>query len=111
MTEDLAGHTTEKALHEPIDVDVTFLNPKIHNTKSPASGKPIPTSLPCIPKAFRTKTGRTVTISEIGLIHPKYNGIRTLFVFDVTDGAADYRLSLNTENLQWYLEWEGEEYL
>ena len=84
----------ENLLHEPISVEVTF-----------------DTSLPhrCIPRSFRTKTGREVIVSEIGLIHPKYNGLKTFFLFDITDGALDYRISFDTEKLEWFLEWEGDE--
>ncbi len=84
----------ENTLHEPISVDATF-----------------DVSLPhrCIPNRFRTSTGREVIITEIGLIHPKYNGLKTLFLFDVTDGASDFRLSFDTERLEWFLEWEGDE--
>lgn len=84
----------DELLHEPIAVDVVF-----------------DTSLPhrCTPKRFRTKTGKEIEITEIGLIHPKFDGIKTHFLFDVTDGNLDYRLSLDTERLEWFLEWEGDE--
>ena len=40
----------------------------------------------------------------------KYDGLRTTFAFDVTDGATDYRLLFDTEALNWYLEFEGDHY-
>ncbi len=84
----------EEMLHEPISVDAVFDVNLPHR---------------CIPTKFRTKTGREVTITEVGLIHPKYDGIKTHFLFDVTDGSSDFRLSLDTERLEWFLEWEGDQ--
>ena len=85
----------EHHLHQPIDVDATFSRKLLGH---------------CRPIAFRTETGREVQISEIGLVHPKYDGLKTIFAFDVTDGATDYRLCLDTESLNWYLEFEGDHY-
>jgi hypothetical protein len=82
-------------LHEPIDVDATFSRQFLGH---------------CKPLAFRTKSGREVQITQIGLIHPKYDGLKTTFAFDVTDGASDYRLSFDTESLNWFLEFEGDNY-
>jgi len=84
----------ENTLHEPITVDAIFDASQKHR---------------CIPKTFKTKTGREVIISEIGLIHPKFNGLKTFFLFDVTDGSSDFRISFDTERLEWFLEWEGDE--
>ena len=86
----------EQPLHEPIEVDVTFSRKLLGH---------------CRPIAFRTESGREVQIAEIGLIHPKYDGLKTLFAFDVTDGAMDYRLTLDTESLNWYLDYEGDRYV
>lgn len=86
-------------LHQPIDVDAVFLHPKNHTSRH---------GPPCLPTRFRTTTGKEVTVTEIGLVHPKYDGLRTNFAFDLTDGTSDYRLVLNTESLQWWLEWEGD---
>ncbi len=83
----------EEMLHEPISVDAVFDTTKSHR---------------CIPKSFTLKNGRKVTVTEIGLIHPKFDGIKTHFLFDLTDDEADYRLSFDTERLEWYLEWEGD---
>ncbi len=63
---------------------------------------------PCRPRRFRRKSGREVTISEIGLRHPSVKGKRTLHIFDVTDGEADYRLELDSERLTWHLTFEGD---
>ena len=83
----------EEMLHEPISVDAVFDVTKPHR---------------CIPKNFILKNGRKVNVTEIGLIHPKFDGIKTHFLFDLTDGEADYRLSFDTERLEWFLEWEGD---
>ena len=87
-------NTGDEALHELISVDAVFDTSMDHK---------------CTPKSFRTSTGREVFITEIGLIHPKYNGLKTCFLFDITDGSSDYRISLDTERLEWYLEWEGDQ--
>lgn len=86
----------EQPLHEPIEVDVTFSRKLLGH---------------CRPIAFRTESGKEVQIAEIGLIHPKYDGLKTLFAFDVTDGATDYRLTLDAESLNWYLDYEGDQYV
>lgn len=86
----------EQPLHEPIEVDATFSRKLLSH---------------CRPIAFRTESGREVQIAEIGLIHPKYDGLKTLFAFDVTDGTTDYRLTLDTESLNWYLDYEGDQYV
>ena len=82
-------------LHQSIDVDATFSRQFLGH---------------CRPLAFRTESGREVQITQIGLVHPKYDGLKTTFAFDVTDGATDYRLVLDTESLNWYLEFEGDHY-
>lgn len=86
----------QEPLHEPIEVDATFSRNLLGH---------------CRPIAFRTQNGREVQIAEIGLIHPKYDGLKTVFAFDVTDGATDYRLTLDTESLNWYLDYEGDSYV
>jgi hypothetical protein len=83
----------DSMLHEPISVDAIF------DAKNPHR---------CTPKSFKRTSGREISITEIGLIHPKFDGIKTHFMFDLTDGEADYRLSFDTEQLEWFLEWEGD---
>lgn len=63
---------------------------------------------PCRPIRFRRTSGREIEISEIGLRHPTKQGKRTVHVFDVTDGGADYRLEFDTERLTWHLTREGD---
>lgn len=63
---------------------------------------------PCVPVRFRRENGREVTVEEIGLRHPTTKGRRTIHVFDVTDGAADYRLEFDSERLTWKLTREGD---
>lgn len=58
---------------------------------------------PCRPLKFRRPNGREITITEIGLRHPSSKGLRTIHVFDVTDGANDYRLEFDSERLTWHL--------
>lgn len=65
---------------------------------------------PCRPLKFRRRNGREITVSEIGLCHPSFKGKRTLHIFDVTDGAADYRLEFDSERLTWRLTIEGDHY-
>ena len=64
----------------------------------------------CRPLRFRRNNGREITVSEIGLRHPSVRGKRTLHIFDVTDGAADYRLEFDSERLTWHLTFEGDHY-
>lgn len=89
------NYESNEPLHEPIEVDCTFSRHILGH---------------CRPIAFRRNTGREILISEVGLIHPRYDGLKTTFAFDVTDGAADYRLVLDTESLNWYLDFEGDRY-
>lgn len=63
---------------------------------------------PCRPVKFRRANGREVIIREIGLRHPSAKGFRTIHIFDVTDGEADYRLELDSERLTWYVTREGD---
>ena len=82
----------EQFLNERIDVVATFgtgLNP-------------------CIPVRFRRANGREATVTEIGLRHPTVQGKRTIHMFDVTDGEADYRLEFDSERLTWRLTMEGD---
>lgn len=90
------SNSYQNPLHEPIDVDATFSRDFLGH---------------CRPIAFRLGTGREVQISEIGLVHPRYDGLKTVFAFDVTDGSTDYRITLDSESLCWYLEFEGDQYV
>lgn len=65
---------------------------------------------PCCPLKFKRRSGREIIVTEIGMIHPKYDGVRTRHMFDVTDGQADYRLELDSETLAWRLTAEGDRY-
>ena len=58
---------------------------------------------PCRPVRFKRANGREINVTEIGLRHPTYPGRRTVHVFDLTDGGADYRLEFDSERLTWYL--------
>lgn len=87
--------SNQQNLHQIIDVDATFSRNILGH---------------CRPITFRTKTGREVQVSQVGLVHPKYDGLKTVFAFDVTDGATDYRITLDADSLNWYLEFEGDHY-
>lgn len=63
---------------------------------------------PCVPVRFRRANSREVTVTEIGLRHPVMAGRKTLHIFDVTDGQADYRLEFDSERLTWRLTREGD---
>ncbi len=63
---------------------------------------------PCVPVKFRRANGREVVVTEIGLRHPTTQGKRTVHMFDVTDGGADYRLEFDSERLTWRLTMEGD---
>lgn len=65
---------------------------------------------PCQPLRFRRSSGREVEITEIGLRHPTTKGLRTIHVFEVTDGGADYRLEFDSERLSWRLTIEMDRY-
>lgn len=84
----------ETFLHERIEVLCAFgdgLNP----------GRPI---------RFRRASGREIIITEIGLRHPNHKGSRTVHIYDVTDGGADYRLEFDSERLTWHLTRESDHY-
>ncbi|MDN5275463.1 MAG: hypothetical protein JWN33_112 [Candidatus Saccharibacteria bacterium] len=65
---------------------------------------------PARPIRFQRASGREVEITEIGLRHPTSAGKRTVHVFDVTDGGADYRLEFDSERLTWHLTMEADHY-
>lgn len=83
--------------------DETFLNERIEVAAVFGSGLN-----PCRPLKFRRANGREVHVEEIGLRHPAARGRKTIHVFDVTDGGADYRLEFDSERLTWRLVWEGD---
>lgn len=85
--------------------DELFLNERIEVLASFSDGLNF-----CKPIRFRRPSGREITVSEIGLRHPKNNGLKTLHIFDVTDGGTDYRLEFDTERLTWYLTREADHY-
>lgn len=65
---------------------------------------------PCRPLRFRRASGREVVVTEIGLRYPRAQGTRTIHIFDVTDGGADYRLEFDAERLTWHLTREADHY-
>jgi hypothetical protein len=87
--------------------DETFLNERVHVKAVFGSSNLNPLE----PVSFQRASGREVKISEIGLRHPTMKGRRTVHVFDVTDGSADYRLELDSERLTWTLTREGDRWV
>lgn len=85
--------------------DELFLNERIEVLASFGQGLDL-----CKPLRFRRPNGREVTIEEVGLRHPTNAGLRTVHVFEVTDGGTDYRLEFDTERLTWHLTREMDHY-
>lgn len=83
--------------------DETFLNERIDVVATFGTGLN-----PCVPVRFRRANGRVIEVKEIGLRHPTEKGRRTVHMFDVTDGEADYRIELDSERLTWHLTREGD---
>ena len=83
--------------------DELFLNERVEVVATFGSGLN-----PCSPRKFRRANNRVIEITEIGLRHPTSVGKRTVHVFDVTDGGADYRLEFDSERLTWHLTREGD---
>lgn len=83
--------------------DETFLNERVQVIATFGTGLN-----PCVPVRFKRASGREIEITEIGLRHPTIQGKRTVHMFDVTDGGADYRLEFDTERLTWRLTMEGD---
>jgi len=83
--------------------DETFLNERVQVVAVFGGGLN-----PCRPLKFRRPSGREVAITEIGLRHPNEKGSRTIHIFDVTDGEADYRLEFDSVRLTWHLTREGD---
>lgn len=85
--------------------DETFLNERVQVIAAFGEGLN-----PCRPVKFRRPNGREIEVSEIGLRHPSTQGNKTVHVFEVTDGAADYRLEFDSERLTWRLTQEADHY-
>lgn len=83
--------------------DELFLNEQIEVVAIFRPGRTM-----CEPVKFRRANGREIVITEIGLRHPTTQGKRTIHIFDVTDGGADYRLEFDSERLTWRLTLEGD---
>ena len=85
--------------------DELFLNERVEVIASFSEGLN-----PCYPRRFRRANGREVEVTEIGLRHPDNKGLKTIHIFDVTDGGTDYRLEFDTERLTWHLTMEADHY-
>lgn len=86
-----------------VDNDEIFLDERVDVVATFGTGLN-----PCVPVKFRRASGRVIEISEIGLRHPTTAGKRTVHIFDVTDGGADYRLEFDSERLTWRLTREAD---
>lgn len=58
--------------------------------------------LRCFPKSMEWNN-RRITFTETGMVHPTTKGQRTLHIFDMTDGNADYRIEFDAQALTWTL--------
>lgn len=85
--------------------DELFLNERIKVLASFGEGLNI-----CYPMRFWRANGREVVVKKLGLRHPTNAGLRTIHVFEVTDGGTDYRLEFDTERLTWHLTREMDHY-
>lgn len=85
--------------------DETFLNERVEVITVFGTG-----NQPCHPVRFRRPSGREIEVTELGLRHPGVSGQRTVHIFDVTDGGADYRLEFDAERLTWHLTMESDHY-
>ena len=83
--------------------DEVFLNERVDVVARFGAG-----NQPCVPVKFRRKNGREIIVTELGLRTPVAAGRRTVHMFDVTDGEADYRLEFDSERLIWRLTMEGD---
>lgn len=63
---------------------------------------------PCYPVKFKRSNGREVSVTELGLSYPANQGKQGVYIFDVTDGGADYRLEFHTTTLAWWLTREAD---
>lgn len=86
--------------------DETFLNEHV-DVVTVFTGNPHHS---CRVVRFRRASGKEIEVSELGLRHPKSNGLKTIHIFDVTDGGADYRLEFDSERLTWRLTMEADHY-
>ena len=56
----------------------------------------------CIPLCMFWK-GERIDFKKMGLKHPTQQGRRMIHVFEMSDGANDYRLEFDAEALTWKL--------
>ncbi len=56
----------------------------------------------CLPYKMRWRN-QDIVFAELGMKHPSTKGRRMIHVFDMSDGANDYRLEFDAESLTWTL--------
>lgn len=56
----------------------------------------------CVPKKMKYR-GQEIVFTVFGMRHPTAKGKRMIHVFDMSDGANDYRLEFDAEHLTWTL--------
>jgi hypothetical protein len=58
--------------------------------------------LRCYPRVMEWQ-GRRIAFAENGHRHPTRKGMRSLHVFDMTDGNSEYKLEFDAHQLSWTL--------
>lgn len=58
--------------------------------------------LTCMPRRMKFR-GRDIELTILGMRHPTAQGQRMIHVFEMSDGANDYRLEFDAERLTWML--------
>lgn len=56
----------------------------------------------CVPWKMKYR-GQEIEFTIFGMRHPTVKGKRMIHVFEVSDGANDYRLEFDAERLTWTL--------
>lgn len=84
----------EIMLNEKADVITVFQRKGLHT---------------CRPARFSFKN-REITVSKVGLVFPVRKDGVLVHIFDVSDGAADFRLEFNTARLTWRVTKEADHY-
>ena len=90
-------HTTRKV--PPVD-PTTLINERVDVV--PIFYAQAPERTVCVPWKMKYH-GREIEFTIFGLRHPTVKGKRMIHVFEVSDGANDYRLEFDAERLTWTL--------
>jgi hypothetical protein len=82
-------------------MDFIELNERVAVTANFAAGGDIGHA--CMPRVMTRASGGKVLFLELGLYHPTTRGAKMVHVFDMSDGASDYRLEFDAERMSWTL--------